>query len=83
MSTVNDVFAQALALPISERAALAEQLLHSLDPEDSDLEAEDPDADEAWEKEILARSDAVHSGNYIAHDWREAIEDIRQRLRRS
>jgi putative addiction module component (TIGR02574 family) len=64
------LFTQALALPVAERAALAQQLLHSLEPED-------PDAEEAWAKEIQARSDAVHSGNYVARDWREAIEDIR------
>lgn len=83
MSTVNDVFAQALALPMPERAALAKQLLHSLDPEDPDLEAEDPDVEEAWEKEILARSDAVHRGDYTARDWREALDEIRKQLPRS
>jgi putative addiction module component (TIGR02574 family) len=76
MSTVDDVFTQALALPIPQRAALAQQLLHSLEPDD-------PDAEDAWAEEILARSDKVHSGSYVAHDWREAIDDIRSRLRRS
>lgn len=76
MSTVDDVFTQALALPVSQRAALAQQLLHSLEPDD-------PDAEDAWADEIQARSDKVHSGNYVAHDWREAVEDIRRGLRRS
>jgi hypothetical protein len=74
MSTVGDVFTQALALPARERSALAQQLLCS-------LEAEDTDAEEASAEEIQARSDAVHSGNYVAHDWREALEDIRRELR--
>jgi putative addiction module component (TIGR02574 family) len=72
MSTVDDLLTQALALPEQERAAMATQLLHSLEPED-------PGAEDAWADEIQARSDAVHSGNYLAHDWREAVEDIRTR----
>jgi putative addiction module component (TIGR02574 family) len=75
MSTANDLFSQALALPVPERAALAQQLLHSLEPED-------PDAEEAWAEEIQARSDALHRGELTVRDWREAIEDIRNHLPR-
>lgn len=76
MSVSDDLLNQVLALPEQDRAAIAQRLLESLEPEDLD-------AEEAWAEEILARSDAVHSGNYVAHDWREAIEDIRKRLGRS
>lgn len=75
MSTVDDLYTQAMALPVSERAALAQQLLHSLEPED-------PDAEEAWADEIQARSDALHRGELAVRDWREAIEDIREKLQR-
>lgn len=75
MSTADDLMIQALALPAQQRAAMAQQLLHSLEPED-------PDAEDAWAEEIQARSDVVHSGNYIARDWREALDDIRKQLPR-
>lgn len=75
MSTANDIFSQALALPVAERAALAHQLLESLEPED-------PDADEAWTKEIQARSDALHRGELPLCDWEQAIEEVRAQLPR-
>lgn len=75
-SSADDLLTQTLSLSEKERAALAQQLLHSLEPDD-------PDAEDAWADEIQARSDKVHSGNYVAHDWREAVEDIRRGLRRS
>ena len=76
MSTVDELLHQVLALPEQQRAAMACQLLQSLEPEDAG-------AEDAWAAEIQARSDAVHSGNYVAHDWREALEDIRKNLPRS
>ncbi|HVA47805.1 MAG TPA: addiction module protein [Pirellulales bacterium] len=75
MSTVDDLLTQALALPEQQRAAMATQLLHSLEPED-------PDAEDAWAEEIISRSDAVHRGDYTARDWREALDDIRKQLPR-
>ena len=75
MSTADDLFTQALTLSVPERAALAHQLLHSLEPED-------PDAEDAWADEIQARSDALHRGEFTARDWREALADIRKQLPR-
>jgi putative addiction module component (TIGR02574 family) len=73
MSKVDDLYTQAMALPMLERAALAQQLLHSLEPEE-------PDAEEAWAGEIQARSDALHRGEFTVHDWREALDGIRKQL---
>lgn len=78
MSIADGLLHQVLALPEQERANMAYQLLLSLEPEDSDSDAED-----AWADEIMARSDAVHHGDYKARDWREALEDIRNQLRRN
>ncbi|HEX5443447.1 MAG TPA: addiction module protein [Pirellulales bacterium] len=78
MSVADGLLNQALALPEQERANMAYQLLLSLEPEDSDSDAED-----AWADEIMARSDAVHRGDCKARDWREALEDIRNQLRRN
>lgn len=75
MSTAGGLLHQALSLPEQERANMAYELLLSLEPEDSD-----PDAENAWADEIMARSDAVHHGDYMARDWREALEDMRNQL---
>ena len=75
MSIADDLLNQVLALPEQERAATAQQLLQSLEPED-------PDADEAWAEEIQARSDALHTGELTVRDWREAIQDIRNQFGR-
>lgn len=75
-STANDLLSQAMTLPARERAALAQQLLHSLHPEDDD-------AEEAWAEEIMRRSDALHKGEVTVHDWREALADIRHDLSES
>lgn len=62
---------QVLGLPISERAALAADLLASLDgvPE-AEVEA-------AWAAEIESRARRLLSGEDPGHAW----EDVRARLR--
>ena len=75
MSTVDDVFTSAMQLPESDRAALARQLLLSLEPEDFDA-----DSESAWQAEIELRLAAVDSGNFEARDWREAVARIRKSL---
>lgn len=75
MSTCNDIFTQALGLPVEDRALLARDLLVSLESEGFD-----DDADHAWADEIQARSEAVAKGEFTATDWRESIERIRQEL---
>ena len=75
MSVSDDLLNQVLGLPEQDRAAIAQRLLESLEPED-------PGAEEAWAEEILARSDALHTGQVTTHDWREATEDIRKHLPR-
>lgn len=74
MSTADDLFAQAQALPFSERAALAQRLFDSLEPECLD--------DAAWTEEIQARSDALHRGELPVCDWEQAIEEVRRQLPR-
>ena len=75
MSTVEDVFTSAMQLSESDRAALARQLLLSLEPEDFDA-----DSESAWQAEIELRLAAVDSGNFEASDWREAVARIRKSL---
>lgn len=64
----------ALQLPKAERAALAHDLVQSLDePADADFTA-------AWDAEILRRLDEVDSGRAVTFDRREFTLRVRERL---
>ena len=61
---------EALRLPEEERAALAGELLDSLD---ADV---DPDAEAAWAAEIHARVNEIESGRAKTVPWSEARRRI-------
>ena len=65
----------ALELPESDRAALAHDLLASLDG------PADADAEQAWENEIAKRLDELHSGKAQTIDADEALRRIDWQLR--
>ncbi len=67
-----DVFSQALGLPIDERAKLALELITSLDG------PADPDAAEAWDKEIERRVNDFRSGKTKAVPWEQVRAEMRQ-----
>jgi putative addiction module component (TIGR02574 family) len=73
--TVDEIRALALELPLEERALLGIALFRSLE-----TAANQDDVDSAWASEILARSEAYHSGQVQALDASETAERIRQRL---
>jgi hypothetical protein len=75
MSTVDDVWDTALTLPAEQRAALARDLLLSLEDE-----AVDPEVEREWLELARQRAKAYDRGETTAHDWRDAIESIRQSL---
>ena len=66
----------ALELPAKERAALAHDLLASLDG------PPDADAAEAWEAEIARRLDDLESGQVRTVSAEEVLRRIDERLRR-
>jgi putative addiction module component (TIGR02574 family) len=68
---------EALALPLDERAALAKELLLSLE-EDEPAEA---GAEEAWAEEIGRRAQAVADGTATLVDWADAEKRIMARLK--
>ena len=74
-----DILASALALPRSERARLAHELIASLD------EAEDADAAEAWLAEINRRAREVEDGTAVLEEWGAVRERLaaRRHARRS
>lgn len=70
--------AEALNLPASERARLARRLLVSLDDED----AEDPqEVERAWGEEIRRRLEAYHAGTVQTIPVSEVLAKARARLR--
>ncbi|MCC6998923.1 MAG: addiction module protein [Deltaproteobacteria bacterium] len=76
MSARATVFDQALALPAQDRAALAHDLLRSLD------DADDPDADQAWLIEIERRAAEVDAGTAVLDDWSAVRERLASRWRK-
>ena len=67
------VLAEALRLDQAERAALASELLASLDG------PEDPDAQEAWEVEIKRRVEAIDAGTVKLEPW----DRLRRRIEKA
>lgn len=65
-----ELFAQALRLSDEERAALAAELIQSLE---TDV---DPDAEAAWATEIRSRLERVDSGRATTVPWSEARRHI-------
>jgi putative addiction module component (TIGR02574 family) len=64
------LFLEALRLPEEERAALASELIESLDTE------VDPDAEAAWATEIRDRVSEIESGRATTISWSEARRRI-------
>ncbi len=75
-ATLKRALGLALELPESERAALAHDLLASLDG------PADADAEQAWEAEIARRLDDVQSDKAQTMDADEALRRIDARLRK-
>ena len=70
----HDLLQKALALPESERAELAGNLLSSLDT------TLDPDVDAAWQQEVARRLDEVQSGKVETIPWEEVQQKGRKLL---
>ena len=72
---LKDCEAVALSLPATERAALAERLIESLDPLD------EVENEQLWVREADRRYQAYKRGNISVRPVREAIRDARAHLR--
>ena len=75
-SALEKVRADALNLPESDRAELAQDLMASLDG------PADPDADKAWDAEILRRLAEIDAGTARLIDRDEFSKRMRGRLNR-
>lgn len=69
-SDLKDLLEQALQLPPEARAALASELLDSLDEE------VDPNAEAAWADEIKRRIEDVDSGRVTTIPWSEVYDEL-------
>ena len=76
MSGRATVFDQALALPAPDRAALAHDLLRSLD------EPEEPGADQAWLAELERRAAEIDAGTAVLEDWPTVRDRLANRWRK-
>jgi putative addiction module component (TIGR02574 family) len=72
--TLEKVRSEALNLPESERAELAHNLVASLDG------PADPDAEKAWDAEILRRLSEIDSGTANLIDREEFRRRMRARM---
>jgi putative addiction module component (TIGR02574 family) len=69
-----EILKEALALPLEARAALADSLWDSLDPEI------DADVEETWRTEIRRRLAELGSGVVTAIPWSEARSRLLAKL---
>lgn len=76
MPTMTEVLSDALELCHTDRAALAHQLLLSLEP--GDLEE---DVDSEWANVIRRRLQEIRSGQIQLSDWDDALVRMRRKLR--
>ncbi len=73
MSRVAEIFCEALALPLDQRADLAKRIIDSLD--------DDPPLGPSNE-ELRSRSKLIKSGQFEASEWPEALARMRAALKK-
>ncbi len=66
---VSDLLRRALALPVDERAALANTLLDS-------LEASTQSVEEAWDKEVARRMEDLKAGKAVTVPWEQLHREL-------
>jgi putative addiction module component (TIGR02574 family) len=71
--TADDFLAEALELPVDERARIAAELLDTLD--DTREEVESP-----WAAEIQRRVAQARAGELESTDWRTVLDRVEQEV---
>jgi putative addiction module component (TIGR02574 family) len=72
---VSDLLKRALALPVDERAALANTLLDSLETGNS-LETTNQAVEEAWDKEVSRRIADLKAGRAVTVPWEQLHREL-------
>ena len=66
---VSDLLKRALALPVDERAALANTLLDSLEDTQESVQA-------AWDEEVARRMQDLKAGKAVTVPWEELHQEL-------
>ena len=66
---VSDLLKRALALPVDERAALADTLLDSLEDTQESVQA-------AWDEEVARRMQDLKAGKAVTVPWEELHQEL-------
>jgi putative addiction module component (TIGR02574 family) len=66
---VYELLKRALALPVDERAALANSLLDSLEPNSDTVH-------EAWDREVARRMEDLKAGRAVTVPWEELRREL-------
>ncbi len=66
---ISDLLKRALALPVDERAALANTLLDSLDVTDQSVQ-------EAWDEEVARRIADLRAGKAMTVPWEQLHREL-------
>jgi putative addiction module component (TIGR02574 family) len=66
---VSDLLKRALALPVDERAALANTLLDSLETTNQSVE-------EAWDEEVARRMEDLKAGRAVTVPWEQLRREL-------
>ena len=75
-TAAQQILAEALRLPLTERAAMAAELIASMDGDP------DGDADEAWTAEIERRASRAIGGRSSGREWDAVLREIETKHRR-
>jgi putative addiction module component (TIGR02574 family) len=68
-SELTDLLKRALALPVDERAALADTLFDTLETADGSLQ-------EAWDAEVARRIEDLKAGKAVTVPWEELQREL-------
>jgi putative addiction module component (TIGR02574 family) len=68
---ISDLLQRALALPIDERAALANTLLDSLEGTSDSVSVQ-----EAWDEEVARRIEDLKTGKAVTVPWEELHREL-------
>jgi len=66
---VSDLLKRALALPVGERAALANTLLDSLETTNQSVQ-------EAWDDEVARRMEDLKAGKAVTFPWEQLHREL-------
>jgi len=68
-----ELLAEAMELPLDERAKMAAELLESLEEPEAGVE-------EAWAREIEMRVAAARAGELASTDWRTVLDRVEREV---